>query len=291
MSQNAFNLYDSFNPCILSILVSFKKIHFYHPKNLGAPLSIDEVAVTNGELWITLTNKAKHGKKGALVAMIQGTKASEMAHVFARLPDGARHTVTEVTTDMAANMELAVKQSFSRATIVTDRFHVQQLVAEAVQDRRIELRRAALKGENEPIKHARQEGQPSTPVVYENGDTTRQLLARSRYLLVRPHSKWHDQQKERAGILFREYPQLKIAYDLSMLFRSCYEQSPSIPEAKEKLQSWHRKIEEKTMDTFLAAAESIRLHEPTILHDFVNRRTNASAESFHAKLKNFRTVV
>ncbi len=45
------------------------------------------------------------------------------------------------------------------------------------------------------------------------------------------------------------------------------------------------------MDTFLAAAESIRLHEPTILNYFINRSTNASAESFNAKLKNFRTLV
>ncbi len=66
------------------------------PQNLGPHLSIDEVAVTNGELWTTLTNKAAHGKKDALVAMIQGTQASKIAQVLARLPDGARHTVTEV---------------------------------------------------------------------------------------------------------------------------------------------------------------------------------------------------
>ena len=199
------------------------------PKNLGPQLSIDEVALTNGELWTTLTNKAAHGKKGALVAMIQGTKASDIATVFAKLSDGARHTVTEVTLDMAANMELAVKQSFPRAKLVTDRFHVQQLVSEAVQDIRIELRRTALKEENDAIKHARKAGKPFTPVMYENGDTTKQLLARSRYLLFKPQSKWRDQQKERAVILFRKYPQLKLGYDLSMMFRACYEYSASIP--------------------------------------------------------------
>jgi transposase len=247
--------------------------------------------VTNGELWTTLTNKAAHGKKGALVAMIQGTKASDMAQVFDKLSANARATVTEVTLDMAANMELAVKQSFPHAKLVTDRFHVQQLVSEAVQDVRIELRRAALKEENDHMKQARKEGKPYTPVVYENGDTTKQLLARSRYLLFKPQSKWHDQQKERAGILFQQYPQLKLGYDLSMMFRACYEHSTSIPEAREKLQAWYRKVEEKTMDTFLTAAESIRLHEPTILNYFVNRSTNASAESFNAKLKNFRALV
>ncbi len=179
------------------------------PENLGPQLSIDEVAVTNGELWTTLTNKAAHGKKGALVAMIQGTNASDLAHVFDTLSARARATVTEVTLDMAANMELAVKQSFPRAKLVTDRFPVQQLVSEAVQDIRIEWRRAALKTENEGMKHARKERKPYVPVVYENGDTTKQLLARSRYLLFQPQSKWHDQQKKRAAILFQEYPQFK----------------------------------------------------------------------------------
>lgn len=44
------------------------------PKNLGPHLNLDEVAVTNGELLTMLTNKAAHGKKGALVAMIQAPR-------------------------------------------------------------------------------------------------------------------------------------------------------------------------------------------------------------------------
>jgi len=36
---------------------------------------------------------------------------------------------------------------------------------------------------------------------------------------------------------------------------------------------------------------SIQAHEDTILNYFVERSTNAAAESFNAKLKNFRTVV
>lgn len=56
------------------------------PENIGKQISIDEVAVTNGELWTVLTNKARHGKKGALIAMIQGTKTSDITGVFARIP-------------------------------------------------------------------------------------------------------------------------------------------------------------------------------------------------------------
>lgn len=261
------------------------------PENIGSHLSIDEVAVTRGELYTVITNKAAHGKQGALVAMAEGTKVRDIAIILAKMPQQKRNKVREVTLDMSESMEAIVRRAFPKAKVVTDRFHVQQLVSEAVQEIRIGLRREAIKEENEKIKKAREEKRRYYPAKFKNGDTKKQLLARSRYLLFKPSSKWINQQKERAAILFREYPQLKKAYELSMMFRSCYEYSQSIPEAKEKLQAWYQKVEEKQIDSFITAAESIRLHETTILNYFINRSTNASAESFNAKLKNFRTVV
>lgn len=261
------------------------------PENIGKRLSIDEVAVTNGELYTVITNKAAHGKKGALVAMIEGTKVSEIEPILAKIPIEQRNKAAEVTLDMADNMEAASRASFLYAKMVTDRFHAQQLVSEAVQEIRIDLRREAIKEENEEIKQARKAMRCYLPKISENGDTKKQLLARSRYLLFRPKNKWKEQQKERAKVLFEKYPQLQEAYDLSMMFRACYEQSGSVYEAKPKLDKWYAKVEEKKIDSFFTAAESIRLHETTILNYFINRSTNASAESFNAKLKNFRAVV
>lgn len=261
------------------------------PKNISKHLSVDEIDLSNGELYTVITNKAAHGKRGALVAMVQGTKTQEIARVLAKIPDFQRDIVTEVTLDMSESLESAIRHSFPRARIVTDRFHSQQLVSEAVQEMRIVLRKEAIEEENQAIKDSRKQDKSYLPVIYENGDTKKQLLARSRYLLFKPQSKWNSQQEERATILFREFPKLKAAYDLSMMFRSCYEHSQTISEAKERIQQWYQKIEEKGMDSFMIAAESIRLHEATILNYFINRSTNASAESFNAKLKSFRAVV
>lgn len=261
------------------------------PENVGPQLSIDEVAVTNGELYTVLTNKEGHGKKGVLVAMVQGTKVRDIAPVLAKIPLHQRNTVTEVTLDMAEYMEAIVRKTFPNAKLVSDRFHVQQLVSEAVQEIRIEERHKAMKEENDLIKRAREEKRRYRPIQYKNGDTKKQLLARSRYLLFKPKSKWHAQQTERSTILFKEYPEIKKAYELSMMFRSCYEHSTSIREAKEKLGAWYQKVKEKNIDPFITVAESIRLHETTILNYFINRSTNASAESFNAKLKNFRALV
>lgn len=127
------------------------------PHNIDAKLSIDEVDLTNGELYTIITNKASHGKKGALVAMVEGTKAQEISAVLERIPLAERGRVTEVTLDMAETMEAIVRRSFPNARLVTDRFHAQQLVSEAVQEMRIALRREAIAEENAAIIRSRKE--------------------------------------------------------------------------------------------------------------------------------------
>ncbi len=261
------------------------------PENIGKKLSIDEVDVSNGELYTIITNKKAKGKKGSLVAMIHGTKSSEIIPILSKIPLEKRNIVKEITMDMAGCMELIAQASFPSATQVIDRFHTQQLVSEAVQEIRINLRREAIKEENENIKKAKLGKIKYYPAIFENGDTKKQLLARSARLLFKPQSRWTDQQTERSKILFQKYPEIKKAYNLSMMFRSFYENSKTISEAKEKLDKWHEKVEEKNLDSFTTASESIRLHKTNILNYFPNRSTNASAESFNAKLKGFRTIV
>lgn len=99
--------------------------------NTGAQLSIDETALSNGELYTIVTNKAAKGRKGALVAMIKGTQADTVIEVLKKIPKRIRDTVTEVTLDMAANMNLIVSRCFPKASKVIDRFHVQNRTADA----------------------------------------------------------------------------------------------------------------------------------------------------------------
>jgi len=261
------------------------------PENIGDRLSIDETAVSNGELYTIITNKAAHGKKGSLVGIVAGTKACEIIAVLEKIPEEKRNSVLEVTLDMSPAMEAIIKSAFPKATLVIDRFHVQQLVSDAVQEMRISLRREALKEENEAIKSCKKERIRYRPETFENGDTKKQLLARSHHLLFKPQSRWHESQKLRADILFRVFPALKEAYNLAMMFRSCYEYSHSRESAKIALEKWYAKVEEKNDEAFLVVADSIRLHETTLLNYFIHRSTNASAESFNAKLKGFRTLV
>ena len=192
---------------------------------------------------------------------------------------------------MSNAMDTIIKGSFPKVTIVTDRFHVQQLVTQAVQEIRIAFRKNAIKEESRAILRVRKKKKIYQPKLFENGDSKKQLLARSRYLLFKASSKWAESQKARATILFREFPKLHHAYNLAMKFRSWYENNTDKEEAKYSLQQWYQKVEEENIEPFLVAAQSIKAYEDTILNYFKNRSTNASAESFNAKLKGFRALV
>lgn len=261
------------------------------PENCGERLSIDEVALTNGELYTIVTNKAAHGKRGCLVATAEGTVAEDVASVLLRIPEDMRAHVIEVTLDMSPAMEKIVRTALPKARMTTDRFHVQQLVSDAVQEIRVALRKDAIKVENAAIIAARAAKTPYRPHIFGNGDTARQLLARSMHLLFKSSGKWRERQKERAGILFREYPELEKAYNLSMLFRSIYEQRHTREEARTRFTAWCAKVEESGIGAFATPSETYKAHEETILNYFIDRSTNAAAESFNAKLKNFRAVL
>ena len=78
------------------------------PKNLGSYLSLDETAFSNGDLYTILTNKKAKGKKGAIIAMVKGTKADSVIKILHKIPLKQRNKVKEVTLDMAGNMGLIV---------------------------------------------------------------------------------------------------------------------------------------------------------------------------------------
>ena len=223
--------------------------------------------------------------------MVKGVKSEEVLKILYKIPIEKRKLVKEISVDMANNMEKISREGFPVSSVVTDRFHVAQLVSQAVQDVRIKLRWEAIDQENDEINQAKEKKEKRyVSPVFANGDTKKQLLARSRYLLFKPQSKWTVKQQERAKILFAQYPSIEQAYKLSMSFRTIYENSGTLSQAKDKFDNWYTKVDQQEFLTFKVAAESIKNHEKTILNYFVNRTTNALAESFNSKIKAFRTV-
>jgi transposase len=261
------------------------------PYNIGKYLSIDETALSNGELYTVITNKKAKGKKGVLVAMINGTSSEKVIEVLKKVPLSKRKIVAEVTLDMAGSMNKIVQESFPKAKKVIDRFHVQKLAYDALQEIRIKHRWEAIDHESEAMRTARCNQTSYTPTILANGDSVKQLLARSRYLLFKSTEKWTDKQTERARILFAQYPDIKEAYSLTHSLRLIFSRNYDKAVAYTKLAQWYNKVENSGFKSFRSIMNTIHEHYVGILNYFDNRSTNASAESFNAKLKAFRTTL
>ncbi|AWK04049.1 DDE transposase [Flavobacterium crocinum] len=259
-----------------------------YPENMGTHLSIDEVALSQGELYTIVTNKKFKGRKGSLVAIIAGTKADKVIEHICKIDYKKRAFVKEITLDMANSMKLISKKCFPKAIQVTDRFHVQKLALEALQEIRIKHRWEAMDFENQLILQAKSENKTYIQQLLPNGDSIKQLLARSRYLLYKSREKWTDSQRERAQIIFELYPDIKTAYNLNQQLRSIYNNNNDKHIAMTKLAHWYRNVEESGFKNFNILLNTITVNYQSILNYFDNRSTNASAESFNAKIKAFR---
>ena len=259
------------------------------PDNIGPFLSIDETSLSQGELYTIITNKEAKGRKGAIVAIIKGVDSTIIIDRLNTIKENKRFKVREITLDMSPTMVKIARKSFPKATIVTDRFHVQQLAYDAVQDMRIAYRWEAIEQENKEIELAKSIKKKHVPDVLENGDTRKQLLARSRYILFKRENKWTPSQYRRADLLFNYYPDLELAYNLSMKLGEIYHTVKDKGVALTRLAKWYDEVEKSRFKTFGTVSRSIQNNYQYILNFFENRSTNASAESFNAKVKAFRS--
>lgn len=271
------------------------------PDNFGADLSLDETCLSNGEVYTILTNKAAHGGKGVLAAMIRGVASDTVVAVLRRVPYEIRQKVRTVTTDLSSAMMMTARAAFPKAMLVNDRFHVQRLVSEAIDQMRIGLRWEILAEENKAIrahrarrKAARTRAEKDLvgewePERMENGETRPQIMARSRHIILTHKSKWNAQQQERAGILFRMFPRLEQAYNIYLELVDIFNKKSVPSEARLNLARWYNKVEDFGDEGFNKVIETFENHSHTIINYFVDRLTNASAESFNAKIKAFRS--
>lgn len=262
--------------------------YLLYPENISEHLSIDEVSLSKGELYTIVTNKQVNVRnKKSVVAVINGTEAKTIKEVIEKIPLAKREKVKEVSMDMARNMGLASKNCFPNSKSVIDRFHVVRLVMDALQHLRVKLRWKAIEEENTAIQQAKEKGEKYYPEVLSNGDTLKELLARSRYLLYKLEEEWTHNQCIRAMLLFEKYPILKAVYHLTLSFRSLYKTIYKA-EALSRFNDWKQKAIAMKIEEFNTVVYSIEHHLDGILNFFDNRSTNAYAESFNSKIKGFR---
>lgn len=290
------------------------------PQNMGVRLSIDETSLCD-DLFTILSNKDGHGRKGTVIAMVRGTRCGDVSEQLMKIPVEQRLAVTEVTMDFSDSMYAIVRKCFPNATIVIDCFHIVRRCGEAVEELRLKAKRQAQKEQRKlQAEHRKKQAarvkprkayrkkhpkkykgrirgrKPArlnsryTPETLSNGDTKVELLTRSRNLLTKSPDKWSDTQKERARLVFDNFPVIKEAFTVINSLRAIFRnKNIDRNEAKTALHSWYDKVSQCTIREVKSARDAIKAMEEEVLNYFINRSTNASAESLNSKLKGFRS--
>ena len=296
-------------------------------KNLGEYDSIDETTIGD-DVYTILSNKAGHGGKGTIVAVVKGTKAEVVSRILKMIPLSEREKVKEVTMDFSDSMYAIVRECFPNATIVIDCFHIVQRLCEALDEMRLRFKRLAVtatkkeevawkKSEDAKAKRraygrtkyavkkagkkkpkGKKRGRKRIgrkkyrPSMLSNGDTLVELLTRGKYVLAKSGEKWGKHQKERAHLLFELYPKLREAYSLICTIRAMFRNKKLTREAaRGYLHNWYEKVNACTIREVKSARDCIKAKEEEVINYFKERHSNASAESLNSKIKGFRAQV
>ena len=289
------------------------------PDNIGKRLSIDETSLQN-DLFTFLSNKDGHCRKGSIVAAVRGTKASDVISILQKIPEEKRLAVKEVTMDLSETMRTIVETVFPNATIVLDCFHIIKRCNDATEEMRLRFKREEQVEQRRQMREFREKKKrnaahrrwyrnthpkkykgkkrgrkPSRinekyrPEVLENGDTVMEMLTRSKNALSQSADKWSEKQNVRMKLLFDKFHKLKECYDIVNHLRVIFRSKTLTKEtAREKLQEWYQEVAQCPIREIKAARDAIKSREDNITNYFINRSSNAAAESLNSKMKAFR---
>jgi len=118
------------------------------------------------------------------------------------------------------------------------------------------------------MEQAKLSNQKYAPQTLENGDTRKQLLARSRYLLFKSADKWTEKQKHRAKLLFELYPDIKKAYSLTHSLRMIFSKNSVKDAARLSLARWYNDVADAEFKSFNTISATVYEHHEEILNFF-----------------------
>lgn len=122
--------------------------------------------------------------------MVLGTDSDIVLHAQRQIRSYLRNKVTEITLDLSEGMHRICQLAFPKASRVIERFHVQRLALDAVQEIRIKHRFGT---QSMPIpmpgRTQTLEGRKYEPERLENSETLKELPARGRYTLFKSPDK------------------------------------------------------------------------------------------------------
>lgn len=219
-------------------------------------IGIDEFSYRKRHHYLTVV--VDHDRRRVVWAG-EGRSARTLQAFFDRLgPDGCAR-IALVTADLAASYQQAVRARVPHARVVFDRFHVERLATDALDEVRRSEQRGLAPGRAKALKGMR-------------------------YPLLKHPARLKPVEARRLAALRRENRALDRAYELKEYLATILEQAPAA-EAPALLDEWVGWAARSRLRPFIRVARTIRKHAAGILGYLDTRMTNGPVEGINNKLR------
>lgn len=206
-----------------------------------------------------LTTVVDHDRRRVVWAR-EGRGAAALGRFFEELGVDRCSKIKAVTVDMAGGYIKAIENSVPQADIVFDRFHVQKLASDAVDEvRRAMVRMTVDAKEARTIKH-------------------------SRFILLKDLWDLTSTEVLKLGDIQKRNKRLFRAYLLNATLARALDY-PRPNEAREALQNWLSWASRSKLKPFVKVARTIRKHFQGIVAYVKTRLTNGLVEGLNNKLR------
>lgn len=227
-------------------------------RTVGPPdrLCIDEQSHLRGQVYNTVVSDPDRRR---VIELIETRRRRPVQDFLASLPDATRAAIKEVCIDMHEPYRDAVGTALPGAAIVCDRFHVERMVADALDKLRRAIQNEVPKGHKAPLFRAR-----------------RKLRKGARRLTLK--------DLDDLAALFDDHPDLETAWSLAWDIKHVYAALNRADGAR-RLAQWIHDAEESMLLPFIEVAQTLQAWHTEILNYFNSRLTNGYAEGVTNKIK------
>lgn len=162
--------------------------------------------------------------------------------------------IEQLSMDLSPAFIAGAAESFPKASITFDRFHVVKLLNEAMNKVRIDERK----------EHA--------------------ALKNHKYTFLKNKEALSDKKRQALEEMITLYPTLGVAYRLKELFNDLWTM-PDKSAANAFLNDWCAQVEKAKISAFQKFANTLRAHWSGIIHFVESNITNAILESINSKIQ------
>jgi transposase len=220
-------------------------------------LGVDEFSFRKRHRYLTVV--VDHDRR-RIVWAAEGRSAETLQAFFTQLGPEACAAITLVTIDMSGSYQKAVRECLPNAQIVFDRFHVQQLATDALDEvRRSLVRELEDREQASAIKNTRWA------------------------LLKRPEDLTVDDRECLSGVQQSNRPLYRAYLLKETLSQALDYRQPK--RARRALEGWMAWASRSRLKPFQKVARTLREHLPGILAYIKHRLTNGLVEGLNNKLR------